>query len=78
MRPRRWSGVLAIVGMISVLTGCAADGSTAGTPQIVAPPSGATNTATALQDTYATVDGGVIDLTAYAGRSVLFWFWAPY
>jgi len=35
-------------------------------------------TPAALDFSAATVDGGQLDVRAYAGSPVAFWFWAPY
>ena len=32
----------------------------------------------ALAFSAPTVGGGTLDLSAYAGKNVAFWFWAPY
>lgn len=83
MRRRAVIALLALGWAGPLLGGCGADPATGGGTSAPAATSGGTGTGTAdgvpevLQFAAPRVGGGTLDLHQYAGRTVVFWFWAP-
>ena len=73
------AAVTALTGSLLAACGSDATDGTAATPAASTPvgAGGSSTTPEALQFSAATVGGGSLDLSGYAGSTVAFWFWAP-
>lgn len=74
----KWRRAAPITALLVLAAGCGSSDPPSVAPST--PPATAVGSAVpeALAFSAPAVGGGTIDVGAYAGRTVAFWFWAPY